>query len=85
MDEVDAEIREEEEHGKLKIVVVRERFIAEGVVEFGVAENFHQEEGGGEDGDPRHGTDGLGDLHSDLIFEEFGVLKGGFVEDEEVG
>jgi len=27
----------------------------------------------------------LGDFHADLIFEEFGVSEGSFVEDEDVG
>lgn len=50
-----------------------------------MAEDFGEEEGSGEDGDEGHGVYGLGDFHADLVFEEFWVFEGGFVEDEDVG
>ena len=85
VDEVDAEVGEEEEEWELEVVVVGPWFVGERVVEFGVAPDFGEEEGRGEDGDEGHGVPGLRDLHLYLVFEEFGVLEGGLVEDEDVG
>lgn len=66
-------------------VVVWEGLIGERVVELGVAADLGEEEGDREEGDPRHGVDGLADLHLDLVLEEFGVVEGGLVEDEDIG
>jgi hypothetical protein len=56
-----------------------------GVVELGVAADFGEEEGRGEQGHPGHAVYGLRDLHLHLVFEEFRVLEGRLVEDEDVG
>ena len=47
--------------------------------------DFGEEEGRREDSDPGHGAKGLADFQADLILEEFGVLEGCFVKDEDVG
>lgn len=85
MDEINTEIRKQQEERELQVIVISEWFIGEGIVEFGVPPYFGEEEGGGEDGDEGHGVDGLADLHPYLVFEEFGVFEGCFVEDEDVG
>ena len=84
MDEVDAEVGEEQKQWELEEVIIRAGLVAEGVVEFGVASYFGKEEWGGEDGNEGHAVYRLGDFHFDLVLEEFGVLEGGFVEDEDV-
>lgn len=85
MNEVDAEVGEDEEERELKVVVVRVWFIGQVIVEFGVAADFGEEEGDGEDGDPGHCSYGLFNFHADLVLEEFGVFEGRFVEYEDVG
>ncbi|KAM3073416.1 hypothetical protein ACMFMF_006622 [Clarireedia jacksonii] len=84
VDEVDPKIGEDEEEWELKVVVPGAGAFGGAIVEFGEAAHFGEEEGGGEDGHYWHAVDGLGDLHTDLVFEEFGVFEGGFVEDEDV-
>lgn len=84
VDEVDETVGEEDEEGELEPVVEAEGFIAEGVVEFGVAQDFGEEERSGEDGHGGHGVAGLFDFLSDLVLEEFGVFEGGFIENEDV-
>ena len=62
VDEVDAAVGEDEEQRELEVVVVGVGFVGEGVVKFGVAANFREEEGNGEDGDEGHGVHSLGDF-----------------------
>jgi hypothetical protein len=85
MDEVDAEVRENQKQRELGEVVPSSRTICKGIVEFGIAPYLSEEEGRREGGDPGHSVDGLADFHTDLVFEEFGMLESCFVEDEEVG
>lgn len=85
VDQIDEKIGKDEEERELQIVVVGPGCVGEGVVEFGVALDFGPEEGRGHDCDPGHGVPGLFYFHADLVFEEFGVLEGRFVEDESVG
>lgn len=85
VDEVDEAVGEEEEERELQQVVPGEGGVGGAVEEFGVAADFGEEEGGGERGHEGHAVDGLGDLHPDLVLEEFGVFEGGLVEDEDVG
>lgn len=47
--------------------------------------DFGHEERGCEECHDGEGGGCLGDFHADLVFKEFGVLEGGFVEDEGVG
>jgi hypothetical protein len=84
MDQVDPEIGEDEEQRELEPVVPDAGAVDGAVVELGEAAHFGEEEGGGEHRHEGHAVCGLGDLHPDLVFEEFGVLEGGFVEDEDV-
>jgi len=85
VDEVDEAVGEEEEEGELEEVVPGEGRFGGCVVELGVAADFGEEEGRGEQGHVRHAVYGLRDLHLDLVLEEFRVLEGGLVEDEDVG
>ena len=85
MDEVDAEVGEDEEERELAPVVPGAWAVREGIVELGVAADLGEEQGHGEEGDERHCVDGLADFHADLVFEEFGVFEGCLVEDEDVG
>lgn len=85
VDEVDEAVGEDEEEGELEEVVPGEWRFGGRVVEFGVAAYFGEEEGCSEEGHVGHGVNSLCDFHADLVFEEFGVLEGGFVEDEDVG
>jgi len=75
VDEVDAEIGEDEEQWELKPIVPGTWAVCEGIVEFGVTADFSEEEGCGEERNPGHGVYGLANFHSDLVFEEFGCLK----------
>lgn len=81
---VDAEIGEEQEKRELQDAVIGERLFGEGIVHFAVSADFGQEEWRCEDGHDRHGFHGLGDFHADLVAEIFGVIEGGFVEDEDI-
>lgn len=82
---VDEEIGEEDKEGELQVVVQGERGLRRRVVEFGVAVDLGDEEGYGQQGHDGHGCVGLFNFEADLVLEEFGVLGGGFVEDEDVG
>lgn len=85
VDEVDAEIRKEEEERELQIVVICVWLIGEFVIKFGVSAHIKEEERRCEDRNEGHCVDGLFDFHSDLVLEELGVLEGGLIEDEDVG
>ncbi len=85
VDKVDEAVGEEEEKGELEEVVPGEGRVRGAVEELGVAADFAEEEGCGEEGHVGHAVASLGDFHFYLVFEEFGVLEGGFVEDEDVG
>ena len=84
VDEVDAEVGEDQEERELKVAVPASWAVCEGIVELGVSADFSEEEGGCEDCDPGHGAHSLSNFHPDLVLEEFGVLEGCFVEDEDV-
>lgn len=85
MDPVDEEIGEEDEEGELQVVVGGEGGGGGGVVQLGVAADFGQEEGHGQQGHDGHGGHGLVDFEPDLVLEVFRVLEGCVVEDEDVG
>ena len=85
VDEVDAAVGEAEEERELQHVVPPARSLGRRVVHLGVAQDFAEEEGYGEDGHDGGRDEGLLDLLRDLVFEVFGVLEGGVVEDEQVG
>ena len=85
VDPVDAKVREEHEDGELQPVVQREGRLRECVVELTVPAHFRHHQGRGEERHAWHRGHGLLDLHADLVLEEFGVLEGVLVEDEEVG
>lgn len=82
---VDVKVGEEEEEGDLELVLLWLGGFVECVVEEVVILDFGDEEGGGVEGYDGYGFVGLFDFELDLVFEEFGVFKGFFVEDEEVG
>jgi len=85
VDEVDAEIGEDQEHGELQPVVIGEGLVGESVVELRVTTDFTEEERRGHDCNPRHGIYSLTDFHSDLVLEKLGVLESSLVKDEYVG
>ena len=85
MDPVDAKIGESEEERELEDAVVREWLFSERVIEFGIASDLGDEERSGQQGHERHRTHCLHDLHWDLVLEEFRMLEGGLVPDEDVG
>ena len=85
MDPVDEEVGEGDEKGELEEVVKGKGGVVGAIVEEGVAADFGNEEGSGEDGHDGEGGVGLFDFERDLVFEVFGVREGGVVEDEEVG
>lgn len=85
VDEIDEGVGEHEEEGELKPVVVWIWFVGKSIVEFGVAPDFREEEGSREESNPWHSVHSLADLHLYLVLEEFGVLEGCFIEDENVG
>ena len=92
VDPVDAEVSEHNEERELNPVVgfakdgeERVREVGRVVIDEAVAPDFGDEEGDGEDSHYRDRLERLLDFHAHLIFEVFGVLEGGFVEDEEVG
>ena len=85
VDPVDPEVCEEDEEGKLEVVVLGKGGGSRGVVEFGVAAHFGHEEGNGQEGQEGHADHGLLYLEADLVLEVFWVSEGGVVEDEVVG
>ena len=85
MNEVYAEVGEEQEERELSEVVPPPGSLSSGVVEFGITTHFEEEERGGEEGDEWHCRYSLVDFLSDLVFEELGVFERGLVEDEDVG
>lgn len=85
MDPIDEEIGEEDEEGELNDVVERERSVRGRVVKFSIAEDFAEEDGGGEDGHQWDGGEGLFDLLTDLVLEVFRVCEGCVVENEDIG
>ena len=68
VDEVDEAVGEEEEERELQQVVPWEGRFGGGVVEFGIAAYFGEEEWRGECGHVWHAVYRLGDLHSYLVF-----------------
>lgn len=84
VDPVDEEIGEADEERELQDTVVRERLLGDGIIEFGVSSDFQNKEWGSHESHWGHGAHGLLDFHGDLVLEEFGVLVGGFVPDEDV-
>ena len=85
VDPVDEEIGEADEEGKLQDIIKGEGFLGDGVVEFGVASNFHHEKGRGEQSHWGHGAHGLLDLQRNLVFQELGVFVGCLVPNEDIG
>lgn len=83
VDKVDPEVGKYEEEWELSPVVPGWP-VCEGVVELGVAANFGKEERHGEEGYPGHCRDSLSYFHSNLVLEELGMLKSGFIEYENV-
>jgi len=93
VDPVDAEVCEEDEERELQPVVaaaeVFEERVGESrsgdvVIDEAVAADFGDEPGGGEDGHDGDGAEGLLDFEAHLVFEVFGMLEGGFVENEDI-
>lgn len=84
VDPVDAEIGEADEEGELRIVVPAARAILCGIINLGVAADFEEEPGDGEDGHDGEGNVGLLHLEPNLVLEVLGVVESGLVEDEEV-
>lgn len=82
---VDEEVGEEDEDGELKDAVVGEGLLGDGIVELGVAADLEDEEGCSQKGHWRHSRHGLLDFQGNLALEEFGVVEGGFVPNEDVG
>jgi len=85
VDPVNEAIREGDEEWELQDIVPQPGPVGGGIVHFGVAADFEEEGGDGEEGHERHGVAGGFDFEEDLAFEVFGVLEVGFVEDEVVG
>jgi len=84
VNEVNKEVGEDNEEWELEPVVPNSGAIGGEIIQLGVAKNFEQEERGGHNGNPGHSTDSLFDFHSDLVLEEFGMLKCCFIKYEDV-
>ena len=78
------EVGEGHEERDLQVIVKGERSVGWSVVEFGIAANFADEERGSKDGHQGHGDQALPDFKPNLVFEVFGVGKGGVVEHENI-
>lgn len=89
VDPVDAEVGKGDEEGELEYNVpaahVPGRVCGESVVDEGVAANLCDEPGRCQKGNDGHCMEGLLDFHAHLVFEIFGMLDGGLVENENVG
>ncbi len=85
VDPIYEEIGKGDKEWDLYIIVEGKGSVRRSVVEFCVATNFADEEGGGEDGHQRHGDQTLPDFKTNLVFEVFGVSKSGVVENEDIG
>lgn len=84
VDPVDSAIGEHQEYRELRDDVPHAVFL--GVhVQLRVALDFGVEERGGEDGHHGHRHHRLHDFLAHLVLEEFGVLEGVLVENEDVG
>lgn len=85
VDPVDEAVRKQDEEGELEKIVPWEGGFGGEVVQFGVPADFGQHAHGSQKGHARHGFVGLKDFQANLIFQEFRMLEGGFIEDENVG
>lgn len=85
MNPVYQEIGEENEDGKLQVIVTGEWLLVESIVELGVAFDLKYEEASCKDSHAWHGRLCLLDFHPHLVLEVFRVIEGRFVEDEYVG
>lgn len=85
MHPVDAEVGEEQKQRELQDFVPQPRAVGDGVVHFGVAADFAEDEGQSEEGHAGEGGEGLFYFEADLVFEVFWVFLLFFVEDEYVG
>ena len=85
VDEVNEEVGEDEEEGKLSVIIPISGGVREGVVELRVSAYLGEEERDCEHGDPGHSAYGLSNLHPNLVLEELGVLEGCFIEHKDVG
>lgn len=84
MNPINAEIGEEEEQGELQDVVPQSRSIGRSIIHLGVSASFGKDQGKSEERHARKRHESLLDLHSNLIFEIFGMLLLLFVEYEKV-
>lgn len=85
VDEVDPEIGEDDEERELHVVVPHAGAFGSGIIELCEAAVFGYEERRCEDGHDGQRARGLSDFIADLVLEEFGVVEGRLVEDEDVG
>ena len=84
VDPIYEKVGEGHEKGDLYVIVKGEGGVGRSIVEFGVASDFAEKEGGHQDSYDGHGDQTLLDFETDLVFEVFGVGEGGVVEDEDV-
>lgn len=85
MNPVDAEVGEDEKDGELEEVVPKSWTLLGGVVELAVASNLEPHERSCGQRHEGHGLVGLDDFEPDLVLDEFGVVHGALVEDQEIG
>lgn len=84
VDPVDEEIGKADEKGKLQNAVVRERFLGDGIVEFGISADLQNKERCSQQCHGRHGGHGLFDFEGNLVSKELGMVESRLVPDEDV-